>query len=469
MVAGATAWQQAQDAVLGACLIDPKAVPKVLSGATAKDFDGFHRPIWLAIAEVFRSGDTVDPVVISSRLGDDQTSRTLMLQLMDATPTAANVDAYLDVLQEQGQLRDIQALAMDLAAAPTVAEAHELTGKLSSLLADRRGVEVYSMTELAAGFLERHMDKDKQIKFLPWGLPQLDSNLFVSPGSFVILGGYPSEGKTALAIQFALYQSKHQRVGIFSLETKPEPLFDRAAAHESGVSLGRIHRSELDKDDLATVAPALHSLGERKLWIFRTAGLTVQDIHSLAVAWQLDVIYIDYVQLITPDNPRDVRHEQVARISRQLHTMAQTTGITAVALSQLSRPDKAAGRTKQVKGDAIPVEVPEPSMSDLRESGQLEQDADVILLLWRPFPSDSSNQDRKLKLAKNKEGISQKKLILGFDGATQRFSVKDPRSLSQRIRDAGKTDRPGSWASEAQAAKQMTMEELTGNDPDLPF
>lgn len=467
-----TPWEQAQAAVLGSCLIDQKAVPKVLSAVNVGDFDRIHRPVWLAIAAAWRAGETVDPVVISGKLGGDETSRALMLQLMEATPTAANVDAYLDVLREQSQLQQIQAVAMDLASARTVDEARELVGKLTQSMASRQGVTVYSWADLAQRYLDR-MQRGEKVQYLSWGLPQLDSALYVRPGSFVILGGYPSEGKTALALQFALAQSKDCRVGIFSLETKPDVLFDRGLAHEAELDLGKVHSGEMSDEERELAMAQLVAAPHRNIFTLQASGLTVQDIQAISVAQGAEVIYIDYVQLIQPDNPRDMRHEQVARISRALHTMAQTTGITVIALSQLSRPDKPQRpKGKVVKGDFVPApepEVPEPTMSDLRESGQLEQDADAILLLWRPYPNSSKNTDRRLKLAKNKEGIALKKMLLSFDGPTQTFAYKDPRTLSQRIKDAGKAGRETSWAREAQNLKQMTMTELTEPDPECPF
>lgn len=467
MAAGLTPWQDTQAAVLGACLIDSKAVPKVLGRTSARDFDRAYRPVWLAIAQAFRAGEPVDPVVISNRLSGDQQSRQLMLQLMEATPTAAHVDAYLSALREQSQLAAVRTLAEELAAAPELETARGVLGRLIERIADRPETPVYSWGDLAQRYIDR-MQADKPAEYLRWGLRELDAVLYARPGSFIILGGYPSEGKTALAIQFALAQSKGKRVGLFSLETDPDVVFDRGFAHQSELELGKVHAGALSEEERELAMHQLRAASGHRLYVCQASGLTVQDIQAISVARELEVVYIDYVQLIRPDSAKEGRQEQVARISRALHTMAQTTGITVVGLSQLSRPERQS-RGKTVKGDFIPKEVPEPSMQDLRESGQLEQDADVILLLWRPYPSDRKQTDRRLKVAKNKEGESGVKLLLGFNGPTQTFAVKDPRSLSQRIRDAGKSGREGSWAQEAQAAKQMTMAELAGPDPDCPF
>lgn len=463
-----TAWEQAQQAVLGACLIDSKCVPAVLARTKATDFGEDLRPVWLAVASLFRSGQPVDPVTVSHALGGDSTSRELMLQLMQITPTSANAAAYLDVLTAQSQLAAIRAAAQELTEAADLERARTAAGKISDLMADRTGVEVSSFADLAADFLQRHGEQ-KPNTFLPWGMDKLDENLFVREGNFVILGGYPSEGKTALALQFALHQSKTKRVGIFSLETRAEPLFDRAVSNQSSVNLGSILRSELREDDYEQILPSLRTLADRKLYIFRAASMTVQDISALSVAHQLDVIYIDYVQLITPDNERDVRHEQVAKISRDLHRMAQSTGIVVVALSQLSRPAKTAVSAKQAAKQET-MEVPEPTMQSLRESGQLEQDADLILLLWRPYPELKSNQTRRLKVAKQKDGISNVKIMLDFDGTRQRFAFKDPRSLQTRVAEAARDAKAAKLARErGTELKQMELTELAGEDPDLPF
>lgn len=464
---GLTPWQTAQAAVLGACLIDPKAAPQVLGRTAARDFDPVYRPVWLAIAQTFRAGETVDPVVISGKLGGDQQSRDLMFQLMEATPTAAHLDAYLSTLRDQSQLAAVRHLAEDLAASPDLEDARGILGKLVEQMADRPEVPVYSWGDLARRYLDR-MQTDKPADYLRWGLRELDAVLYVRPGNFVILGGNPSDGKTALAIQFALAQCRDKRIGIFSYETDPDTVFERGLAHQSEMPLGKIHAGAQSDDEMELTMYQLRNAPSSKIVVFHAFGLTVQDIQAMSVARGLDVIYIDYVQLIEPDNPREPRHEQVARISRALHIMAQRTGITVIALSQYSRPERQS-RGKMVKGDVIPKEMPEPSMQDLRESGQLEQDADVILLLWRPYPGDRKQTDRRLKIAKNKEGESGLKLLLGFDGPTQTFKVKDPRSLAQRIREAGQSGRPGSWAAEAKAAQQVSMEEFSEPDPDCPF
>ena len=176
--------------------------------------------------------------------------------------------------------------------------------------------------------------------------------------------------------------------------------------------------------------------------------MTVRDIQAVALNKRYQVILVDYLQLVT-DNGKG-RYEQVTNISQGLHTLAQANGITVIALAQLRRPEKENGKPKP------------PTMADFRESGQIEQDADIAMLLWPSDPNDNRSR-RVLKIGKNKEG-ERLKLELDFDGATQTMKVAEPtpgeqyRELHRKIRQAGKAN-----------SGQVTFTELKDSDDDLPF
>ena len=175
----------------------------------------------------------------------------------------------------------------------------------------------------------------------------------------------------------------------------------------------------------------------RKLEIIQAGGLSVVDIQALSLAGRYDVIYIDYLQLIEPEDRRRTDYEKVTQISKDLHTMAQTTGITVCALSQLSRPQKGGEQEKA------------PGLHSLRQSGQIEQDADGVLLLYKEEPKNPKSR-RCLKIAKNKDGEAGGIDYLVFDGAHQRFreSVVDapakPKRREPEYRQAALYDLPGS-------------------------
>ena len=473
-----TRWALTQDSVLGACLISETAVPTVLSQTTAEMFDDAHRPLYLAIAATFAAGEQVDPVTVSGRLPEYHELRDYMMQLMDVTPTAAGVGQYVRILRDLHRLRQVQELGQRLADAQQMEDASDLLGQLTGLMTVRQEARVYSLGDLMGGFFDAHAQRPD---YLGWGLPMLDKLLTVRPGSFVLLGGYPSAGKTALALQFAVHLARQgKRIGIFSYETDEAKLRDRIVANDAGYDLGEILNKSSEQLDYNRLSDSLHALSEVHGTVIVANGMTVAQIYSLSVAYRFDVIYVDYVQLIRPDNRKLPRHEQVAEISRQLQSMAHTTGITVLGLSQLSRPEKPLQSQRQSKkvrlGDEeimLPprlIPVREPTMSDLRESGQFEQDADAILLIWRPYPDSEEIQDRYLRIAKNKDGPAGGKIDLHFDGSTQRFKTADPRSLMQRIREAisPKRHEPLARSAEETALEQMEMAELTGADPELP-
>ena len=190
-------------------------------------------------------------------------------------------------------------------------------------------------------------------------------------GDFIVLGGYPSAGKTAFSLQLAWNQAKDHRVGYFSLETKPEKIIDRTVASVCGVDFGRIKGHALTQEDWDACAARSKAYTTRKLEVIKAGSLSVTDIQALALAGQYEIIYVDYLQLVEPEDRRRSETEIVAQISKDLHTMAQTTGITVCALSQLSRPEKS-GREEKA-----------PGLHSLRQSGQIEQDADGVMLLYK--------------------------------------------------------------------------------------
>ena len=236
--------------------------------------------------------------------------------------------------------------------------------------------------------------------------------LHTGPGAYVIIAARPSTGKTALALQLGLSICQSRRVGFYSLETVPEVAADRIAAARLGLSLARIKdRSFTMADMQATASRMAGDQALRGSFDFITAGsMTVADIRAMALAKRHEVVMIDYVQLIRP-TVRGDRTEQMQQVSMELRAMAQTTGVVVVALAQLRRPDT------QGKAKA-------PTMADLKESGQFEQDADSILLMYLE-DAGSRQSDRFIKIEKNKEGYAGFRGRYRFDGSRQTFTAVD--------------------------------------------
>ena len=212
---------------------------------------------------------------------------------------------------------------------------------------------------------------DRKPDFLPWGLPKLDKAVLSERGDFVVIGGRPSAGKTALSLQFAWAQAEKWRVGYFSLETRPEKIYDRLATLASGVAFGRIRDRTLRREDYDRLAAAGEGFQRRHLDVIHAVGMTVGEIQSITASKRYDVIYIDYLQFVQGEGRDQDLYRRVTQISMDLHKMAGSMGVLVVALSQLSRPPKDG---KQARA---------PGLNSLRESGQIEQDADAVMLLYR--------------------------------------------------------------------------------------
>lgn len=272
----------------------------------------------------------------------------------------------------------------------------------SECLCDSKTLRVVSWHQGLCEFYQRHAD-GHQPDYLRWGIRQLDERLYAERGDLIILGGLPSSGKTLLATQFAMHMARSGlRIGVFSLETSDAKLYDRMVAQTEGINFGRIKRNQMIADDYKTASTAIQTAQRITLDVIRASGFSVADVQAVAMARRYDVIVIDYVQLLQAKG--NTRVEQVTNISLALHTMAQRAGIAVIALSQLSRPEKRPQRSRT------------PSMSDLRESGQLEQDADAIMIL-----AAQPGGNRVLSIVKNKEG-ERGAIELVFDAAHLRMA-----------------------------------------------
>lgn len=407
----------AQSSVLGSMLIDPDVVGDVVTALRPEDFsEETGREIFLAIRELYLFDERIDPVTVLHRMGaPDKSRRRYLLDLMDVTPTASNLGEWISIVREQSRLREIQGLGLRLAAEVlTLDQARELAAQLDMLMMDRPGVECLSMEQGLANF---YSDLERTPQYLPWGMDFLDDGLTAEGGDYIVLGGYPSDGKTALALTMAYYQSKSLRVGFFSLETKPSKLFNRVFSSVAQVSSVRIKRRTLTEADCELLAGKAEELRHRQLFMVRSSSMTVEDIAAYTRAKRFDVIYIDYLTLIQA--PGRTEFDQATYISKALHRLAQDTGVTVVALSQLSRPKD---------GTVKP-----PTLASLRSSGQIEQDADIVLFIYREEPGMLRSR-RILAVAKNKEGETGRVPLL-FNGETQTFRVDASGMIKSKRRE----------------------------------
>lgn len=428
----------AEESVIGSMLVDSACIPVVMSRMSLGDLtDGTCRETFRVIQKLFVSGRPADPVTVFDAMQGGDGYRSWMADVMMATPTAANVEAYIDIAQKGAVLRRFREYADKLLICGDVDEAKELVRKMSAAMSATSKMPRMTAEELAKDFVAR-MGSSEKPDYLPWGFPTLDRQLHSELGDFNILGGYPSAGKTLISIQMALAMAKRYRVGYYSLETKPEKMADRLFSHLSGIPMLRIKQRAIGLKEWPKLAAATSNFTERYPFdIIRAAGSSVDDVAADAVANRYQVIFIDYMQLLKiPGIKAGDRYSLVTSISSELHLFAQQNNIAIIALSQLSRPEK----TKEGK---IP-----PDLHSLRESGQIEQDADSVIIIYASDPNDNKS-NRIVKIAKNKDGPRDAIEVM-FDGSTQTMA-----EYGEEYEDK---------AAESTTSAQVTFTELSSRE-----
>lgn len=462
-VTPATRWLEAENAVIGALLLDERLASPILAAVDPADIcDDTNRSIYQAARSLLLEGKPVDPFTIRSRAGSECEKR--ILQLMEITPTASNWQAYASIMHEQASLARIRDLAHDVMGEPTVDGCRPKIAALSEIVATGKGVEAWSMGDAYRHFMAAQ-DSAVKREYISYGIRELDEGTYTEPGDVVVLAGEPSSGKTLLALLTAYNMAKTRNVGFFSLETNPAKLTDRLVAAAIDVDFNAIKRQQLLERDWQRVAAGGQDFTSRRLTLIRGAGMTASQIQAVSRSYGFEVIFVDYVQLIMPEtDPRLGQTQAMATISRSMHMFAQASGTLVVELSQLARPQKQGGWK-------------EPTMHDLKETGQLEQDADLIMLLFKPRPGEKIDdvevnveKMRILKIDKQKEGRLGK-WPMYFDGSRQRMTIMAGpdgeavmrhfanKAKAKKAKDAGKAG--------SSVPGQVKLEEVpeTGDEP----
>lgn len=385
-----------QKVLLGALLAQPDLAPYSLPDLDVEHFAPDVQPVFAAVSGFWNSTGTLDAVQICERYPDLKTAVMGCFDEWSAEcvrATRPNVEKWTQLILEQAVLTKFQSLALQAGSSlTTFADLPDLYSQMGEALTlDREGQDFRSIGELVDTYIRK---LDEKPRYIPSGIPVLDKHLHLAPGNLFIIGGRPSAGKTALSLQMACEQARRGfRVCYFSLETDPDTLTARIIANRLAVPLADVKAKTVPQSDFDSLAD-LHKL---PLFIRSASGKGAGWIKAQAQRMKAQVVFIDYLQLLAASKAKD-RYQAITGISIALHELAQTTGILVVALAQLNRNAAHAS----------------PSTADLKESGQLEQDADAILLL-----SDDGEQYQAV-LAKNKEGRVGE-IPLTFDKPRQRF------------------------------------------------
>ena len=429
---------ETEQAVLGGLLIDALAWDQVGDLVVAEDFyRPDHQLIYAALAELASQGKPADVVTTAGQL--ERTGRleaagglAYLGTLARDTPTAANVRAYAQNVRECSLLRRLISAGRAITASAFTSD-----GRSARELVDEAEQQVFRIAEQSTGrrdgavrvsaLLPQLIDKidawhtdPSSMRGLPTGFTDFDRKTGgLRPGDLVIVAGRPSMGKTTLAMNIAEYAAVNpttrSSVAIFSMEMPAEQLLTRMLSSIGGVPLNGIRSGQISDEDWVRVTSATSQLSEARIFIDESPSLTPTELRArarrVAREHRLDLIVVDYLQLMQVPGTKENRATEIAEISRGLKALAKELQVPVIALSQLNRGVEQ--RTEK-----------KPVMSDLRESGAIEQDADMILLIYREEVYDKNTPKRgiaEIDLAKHRNGEIGT-FLLTFQGQYSRFA-----------------------------------------------
>lgn len=383
---------EAEQAVLGSMLLSPDAVEGVFGVLIDTDFSRApHAIIYRAMLELHARSIPIDHLSVADKLesGDQLEAaggKAYLVDLSDAVPTTANWARYADIVKRTSMFRQLISAATDIAALGYDAsdDMDEVVEKAEKRLFEVTNKRVASnfrgidgLLKISLKQLEEMFENQQHITGVETGFTELDDLLSgMHPGDLIILAARPSVGKTALALNMGVNAAKKgAAVAIFSLEMSSEQLVQRVLCSEARINLQDVRHGYLKTEDWNSVYSAVGRLAELDFWVDDTPAISILEVRAKARRQLRDkpkgLIIVDYLQLMQPQNRRsENRQVEIAEISRGLKILAKELGVPVVALSQLSREvEKRANKR--------------PQLSDLRESGAIEQDADVVMFLDR--------------------------------------------------------------------------------------
>jgi replicative DNA helicase len=423
---------EAEESVLGALLIDKDAITAI--GDILKPdhfYSENHSVIFEAMVDLYEAREPIDLVTLANKLKKvkklNQIGGTAYLtKLSEAVPTAGHVEHYARIIKDDFTKRElIQAaaavneLAFDVSIS-TEQILDEAEQKIFGLSQQHLKTSFIHIKEALADSFDRLDELHKStggLRGLATGFTDLDNTLAgMQASNLLILAARPGMGKTALALNIAQYAAIHEgkRVGFFSLEMSKEELLDRLLVAQANIDAWKLKTGRLAEDEYAKLADAMGVLAESNLYIDDTPGMSVLEMRTkarrLAADGELGLIIIDYLTLARPNRKHENRVQEVSEISMGFKNLAKELKVPVLALAQLNR--------------SIEHRTGAPQLADLRESGSIEQDADVVMFLYREDSDDL--QSVKLNIAKHRNG-PLKTIDLRFVGNRLKFFSVDVR------------------------------------------
>ncbi len=434
---------EAEQSVLGAVLIDPKCLNDIaVSVKTEYFYIPQHKEIYKAMAAMYELSQTIDFVSLLEKLKkdgvyDEAGGKAYLTQLVQTVPSAANVLTYVAIIRERYYARSLMSAAQDI-----IKDVNENTMDSGKLLDSaeqriyeiRQGREISGLTHIKSVIenetydrLAKMADPETRNEYIgiPCGIGELDKMITgLNKSDLIILGARPGMGKTSFALNIVrnVAVGSGKTVCFFSLEMTRDQLAQRMLSSEAGIKSEKLRTGELDESEWARLAQAGENLSKANIYFDETSAITVPEMKAkLRRMKKVDLVVIDYLGLMKSARQSENRVQEVSEITRNLKIMAKELKVPVIACAQLSRGTETKGKSHK------------PALSDLRESGSIEQDADIVLFLYRDTYYDNEKTDDEDRsdpnkaeciVAKNRHGEIGT-VPLYWDGQFTRFTSVD--------------------------------------------
>lgn len=407
---------EAEHSVLGSMLMDVRAVDTATELLSGEDFYAkSNGVVFEAMAQIHNEGKPIDQVTLSAKLKEKNVPEELsgtefVKELLESVPTSANVKYYAQIVRDKAVLRRLIKCAEDIAA-----DCYRSSESLDAIM-ERTEKEIFSLvrsgntedfvpvSEIVISVLSKIEEAAKNkgaVTGLSTGFTDLDiMTTGLQKSDFLLIAARPSMGKTAFALSLVDYVvcRKNLSAAIFSLEMSKEQLINRMLAMEARVDAQKIRSGNLEDSEWESIMESAEVIGGSKLIIDDTPGISVTELRSKCRKYKLEhdisLVVIDYIQLMSSGSRTDSRQQELSDISRALKGLARELNVPVIALSQLNR-------SVETRADHRPM------MSDIRESGAIEQDADVIMFLYRDDYYNPETEERNVAeviIAKQRNG-----------------------------------------------------------------
>lgn len=395
--------QEAEQSVIGSMIMDKDAIVTAMEMLSQEDF--YYRQygmLFVAMTELYNAGGTIDLITLQDKLKamdvpPEISSLEFVRDLLTGVQTSANVKAYAQIVKDKSMLRRLIKVTEEIgnqcyAGQKELEEILADTEKnVFQLLQSRGGGDYVPIKEIVLNALEKIEQASKaqgNVTGIPTGFIDLDYKTSgLQPSDFILIAARPSMGKTAFVLNIAQYVAFHEDMptAIFSLEMSKEQLVNRLFALEARVDAQTLRSGNLNDTDWEKLIEGAGIIGNSRLYIDDTPGISISELRSKCRKFKLEhdlkLIIIDYLQLMSANGRNDSRQQEISEISRSLKGLARELNVPVIALSQLSRAVEQRPEHR-------------PMLSDLRESGAIEQDADVVMFIYR---DDYYNKDTDLK------------------------------------------------------------------------